>query len=667
MKSVGRYEILGKIGHGGMGTVFKAFDPVLQRIVAVKVISGQLDNNPEVRERFFREARSAGQLSHKNIVVVYDLGEQDQQPYLAMEFLEGENIESRVRRAGRMRFGRVLRLASEICEGLEHAHIHGVLHRDIKPANLFLTDSGSVKILDFGLARLVSSELTHTQSVVGTANYMSPEQVRGERIDQRADIFSIGVVLYELLSGRRAFSGDSFATIIFKILQEAPEPLHSFDDTIPPPLVEIVDRALAKSRDERYPSVGELLRDLVICQQSLGSDLTWDDRQGGIPTSPLPTRAPTPWRSQTPAAATPAPDVGRPESSAGSQQQLGINAFPMRPVVGTLITAALIVGAGVWLSRRPPDAPPLESRQPVITERQDTPSQPVRQPEPPAPNVAREPEPPVADTGRTAPKPGVPAEGPSRSVSPPPAAHGRAQDAERLRADEALSKMATAKAAISTENPGGPLARQTLLEALAQERDGRQRYRAADYANAAAHFYQAAALFRNAAIAARADTAAQVEQQRKQEEEQRDRERLDQQIREQAEAARVPATPAPTAPPPPPAAAPRQEAAVQAVLATYVDALKRRNLDALKRIWPGLGGSQEQALRTELGRARSLQVQLLDPAIEIAGDSATVTAVRRYELVTEDGQKLSSETHTTISLRKAGETWVIQGIVHRRR
>ena len=257
-----------------MGTVYRAFDPLLTRVVAVKVISAQLDTQPEQRERFFREARAAAQLSHRNIVTIFDLGEQDGAPFLAMEYLVGRDLEQRMREGEGMALARKLEIALMVCEGLAHAHSAGVIHRDIKPANIFLTDDGQAKILDFGLARLVTSELTRSNMMVGTVNYMAPEQLRGEKSDHRADIFSVGVALYELLSGRKPFQADSFASTMYKILNEMPEALDRIDPSLPPHLTAIVDRAIAKARDDRYQHMTELARDLATAYEGLrGSDM----------------------------------------------------------------------------------------------------------------------------------------------------------------------------------------------------------------------------------------------------------------------------------------------------------------------------------------------------------------------------------------------------------
>ena len=269
MQTIGRYKLLDTLGQGGMGVVYRAFDTLLERTVALKVIGTQIDSNPETRARFLREARAAGQLSHRNIVTIFDLGEHDGHPFLAMEYLEGEDLQQRLSGGVKMSIARKVDLAIDICEGLEYAHAHGVVHRDVKPANVFITTPGQVKILDFGLARLITSQLTNSNMLMGTLNYMAPEQVRGERADHRADIFSVGVLYYELLCNRKAFEGDSFASTMYKILQEVPEPICQVDATVPRALAAIVERALAKPLDERYQSMTALREDLLLYRDQL--------------------------------------------------------------------------------------------------------------------------------------------------------------------------------------------------------------------------------------------------------------------------------------------------------------------------------------------------------------------------------------------------------------
>jgi len=254
-----------------MGVVYKALDPLLERIVALKTISAQLDSEPDLRTKFFREGRSAAHLSHKNIITIYDLGEDNGMAYLAMEFLDGEDLKAKVRRKEIGSLDKRLLIMFEVCTGLSHAHGRQVIHRDIKPANVFITSSGQVKILDFGLARVMSADTTRTGATPGSPSYMSPEQVRGEKLDHRTDIFSAGALLYELLTFRRPFEGESIGSTIFSILHHEPEPPSKVDPALPHQLDAIVAKALAKNPEERYQSVQEMMSALRDCSPQLRS------------------------------------------------------------------------------------------------------------------------------------------------------------------------------------------------------------------------------------------------------------------------------------------------------------------------------------------------------------------------------------------------------------
>src|SRR5262245_57148311 len=261
MEQIGKYHVVRLIGAGGMGRVYEAHDPLIDRRVAIKTLSLDILNDAEARSRFFREARAAGQLSHPHLITIFDTGESDGHPYLVMEFLECEDL-SRVLVGRQLPLATKLQLMTQMCHGLAYAHDRGVVHRDIKPANIFLTAQG-IKILDFGLARGAVSEVTQTGRVLGTPNYMAPEQIRGESTDHRSDIFALGVVFYELLSGRKAFEGDSVAATIYKVLEFQPEPVHHGDATLPIALSALVTRALAKDRNARYQRVDEMLQDIA--------------------------------------------------------------------------------------------------------------------------------------------------------------------------------------------------------------------------------------------------------------------------------------------------------------------------------------------------------------------------------------------------------------------
>jgi serine/threonine-protein kinase len=259
-RRVGRYELLDKIGKGGMGVVYRARDTVIGRTVAVMMLVSDIDISEETRERFFREARSAGQLAHRNIITIYDFGEENGRAYIVMELLTGESLSARLAQGDRLPLEQQVEIMARVSEGLAFAHARGIVHRDVKPANLFLTADGQVKILDFGVARIASSKLTRSGLVVGTPDYMSPEQVMGKVVDERSDVFSAGAVFYQLLSHARPFGARALPQILHKVVAEAPEPL---PDSVPPELAAIVMKALEKDPAKRYPRMIDLLASLT--------------------------------------------------------------------------------------------------------------------------------------------------------------------------------------------------------------------------------------------------------------------------------------------------------------------------------------------------------------------------------------------------------------------
>ena len=232
MQVVGRYEILEKIGEGAMADVYRAFDPSIQRVLAIKVLKAEFRQNREYTARFLREAKAAGALSHPNIVTIYDVGEVDAYPYIAMELLDGETLDRAAEREGRLAADRVMDIGLQLALALHYAHQTGVVHRDIKPSNIFLgSDGRTIKILDFGIARVTEADRaaedaenlkTQFGQVLGTPRYMSPEQALGRELDGRSDLFSAGVLLYELITGRRAFSGATAVTLALQITQIDP-------------------------------------------------------------------------------------------------------------------------------------------------------------------------------------------------------------------------------------------------------------------------------------------------------------------------------------------------------------------------------------------------------------------------------------------------------------
>jgi TolB-like protein len=261
-KTVSHYRIVEKLGEGGMGVVYKAEDTTLGRAVALKFLPGELTRDAEAKERFIQEARAASALDHPNICNIHEVGRtEDGQTFIAMAYYEGEDLKSRIGR-GPLKLDEALDIAVQIAQGLAKAHGQGIVHRDIKPANILITKDGLVKIVDFGLAKLGGAKLTKAGSTLGTAQYMSPEQARGEDVDARSDIFSLGAVLYEMLTGKHAFSGEYEQATLFAIMNEEPAPVTSLRSGIPMELERIVQKALAKNPSERYQHADDLIVDL---------------------------------------------------------------------------------------------------------------------------------------------------------------------------------------------------------------------------------------------------------------------------------------------------------------------------------------------------------------------------------------------------------------------
>ena len=247
---VGRYEIQRRLGRGGMGTVYVAHDPVLGRMVAIKMFAGDLDV-PDARERFAREARAAAALSHPNIVTIFDFGEFASQPYIVMEYVPGETMANLIRRKPPITIADKLRWMEDLCAGAGYAHQMSVVHRDIKPANLMIDRSGRVKILDFGIARMLGIA-SNTAVMIGTPGYMAPEQITGEPVDHRSDQFSIGVVFYELLAYAEPFPGDTLPMITHRIVHEEPTPIEQLVPDLNPEITAIVRQAMRKRAAERF-------------------------------------------------------------------------------------------------------------------------------------------------------------------------------------------------------------------------------------------------------------------------------------------------------------------------------------------------------------------------------------------------------------------------------
>ena len=291
MEQIGRYRIIGELGRGAMGVVYHATDPAIGRSVAIKTIRildiNDTERRDKLRERLFREARSAGVLSHPNIVTIYDMDETEGLAYIAMAYVNGPTLEKILESDAPLSGANMLRILRQTALGLDYAHGRGIIHRDIKPANIMTDEDGAVKITDFGIAKITAvTSMTQTRTVVGTPNYMSPEQVQGLAVDGRSDQFSLAVIAYEILTGERPFQGEHLSTIVYRIVAEQPPEAHQINGTLTPQIHEVLSRGLAKKPEDRYPTCSTFVGALeMACAESRGWKTVTASGAAALPTS----------------------------------------------------------------------------------------------------------------------------------------------------------------------------------------------------------------------------------------------------------------------------------------------------------------------------------------------------------------------------------------------
>jgi len=291
IETLGRYQIESEIGQGAMGTVYKARDPLLGRVVAIKTISLHLpkDEVAEYEARFYQEAKAAGQLSHANIVTIYDIGKSDDLAYMAMEYLEGKELRQMLAADTPIPIDKALDIGAQVAEGLHYAHERQIVHRDVKPANVMVLENGLIKITDFGIARMRNNEVkTMTGMILGSPKYMSPEQVSGKRTDHRSDIFSIGVVVYEMLTGASPFVADNIHGIMYQTLNFNPPAPQTLNPDLPQVVNYIIAKVLAKNLDDRYQSAKDLASDLRQAQAEFTGRVAQAALVASLPGEPRP-------------------------------------------------------------------------------------------------------------------------------------------------------------------------------------------------------------------------------------------------------------------------------------------------------------------------------------------------------------------------------------------
>jgi len=288
MKKIGKYKILGILGKGGMGIVYKALDPDIERDVAIKTIRFDTftdgTEKDDLMARFMREARAAGKLAHPNIVTIYEVGREKDVTYIVMQYIEGQNLQGLMHSGKKFSSQEIIELMRPICHSLDYAHENGIVHRDIKPANIMIDKSGKPFLADFGVARVETSTMTQAGTAVGTLSYMSPEQIQGQTVDGRSDIFALGVILYELLSGKKPFFGDNISTIVYKIVHEEPQRITEVNQDLPRGYESVIKKVLAKNPEDRYQTCQQLVSDLENSGKILEQTLAYEtDKEASIP------------------------------------------------------------------------------------------------------------------------------------------------------------------------------------------------------------------------------------------------------------------------------------------------------------------------------------------------------------------------------------------------
>jgi serine/threonine protein kinase len=443
-EQIGRYRILGELGRGAMGTVYRARDLGLEREVALKVMTrGAADE--AARARFLREARAAAKLQHPNIVVIYELGEHAGAPFMALELLEGVDLQHAIEAGLRPDPRTTLPIMLQVLAGLAHAHDHGVVHRDIKPSNVFLPVSRPAKIMDFGVARLGGTTTTTSGAVTGTPSYMSPEQVAGDEIDGRSDLFSVGLILFELVTGEKAIQAESIVSTLYKVLHEGPDLALLPQGTEWRRLRDVLARALARSREQRYPDARSMSAELL---QALGDF-------GGVPD----------WTA--PADQALVPQRRRPVAALGGSASPAALRPPMRPptvpsgpkaarrwrLAGAALAALATLAAGAWWLRSPGVGPattqpsPLVPAPPSVDAAPASPSPQASSPQRPSPRPSADAGPsPTSSASASAETSASPAEATEASAPSPSVPGGGSAEARLARARQALERKGWAEA-----------------------------------------------------------------------------------------------------------------------------------------------------------------------------------------------------------------------------
>jgi serine/threonine-protein kinase len=626
--SIGKYQIAELVGEGAMGNVYRALDPVINRNVAIKVMSDAIARDGALRDRFMREAQAAGSLQHPHVVTIYDFGEVDGHLYIAMEYVEGIDLETLIEQNTPMPLAQCLDIAIDVLLGLSYAHRRGVVHRDIKPANIRITEDGRAKIMDFGVAHLDSAKMTATGVMIGTPYYMAPEQVTGDRIGPATDIFALGSVLYELVSHRKAFAADSIHNVLFKVVSEEPPPLTSVAPQAPQALDVVLRKAMVKAADGRYQTAQEMANELTAVRATVGS-------AGVVPSLSL---------GATIAART------AEQRAAQSRELAAQRRWTKRQVLAIVAGVVVLAGAAwAYAARRPNDSR-AEAIMPVSPSpaRADT-STPKAVPAGVGAPLSRAPAAPAAPVER-AERRRVDSNAPPPSqgaVAPPQA---QRKEVVNLVRDSAMKWRARAVDA------GVPV---TMLAS------GDTQLAVADRLSRSGNFEGAVAAIRGAtALWAQAGRAAQqaapapgpVPSPR---------------TPDSTTPRTSPVTSAPVVVPPAIAAspAPRPEpeapsvtADVTSLLAQYARAIEARDLGDIKALYPQITDTQERGFRDFFENVRTLKATFTLGTLGVDGNSATAPITGAYDYTDRSGKVQHQALAFRAVFRRDGTRWQIASV-----
>jgi eukaryotic-like serine/threonine-protein kinase len=689
---IGRYQIARELAHGGMGSLYLARDPAIDRLVAIKLLREGFEDE-SLRQRFAREVRATGKLHHPNIVTVFDTGEHDNRPFIAMEYVAGETLASVIHRRAPASIIEKLTILEEVCDGLGCAHEAGIIHRDIKPANVMLEDAtGAVKILDFGIAHAGETGLTNAGEMVGTLNYMAPEQISGAMVDQRTDVYAVGVLAYELLSYQRAFAGSMQEGVLARLLHGPPPAIESVVPGIDPQLSNVVARAMAKQPSDRYEDMEQLRQELEAVRTRLldsGVGVGTVEPLGVAVDANAETVAgqdvPTPLRPRTRRGT----GTGRrPGSGIGSRGSTPGTAAPVRNrrvVVASVVTVGALLAAasvGYWQWTRPtvssePPRPAVEAMPPA--------------PPPQTPPAGTAPEQPRANeqqlaTLRATARRQLTAGRPHEALDTISAGLVLDSSDAELRAllDDLAraarqsvnaSRAATAKIGVTGASSAD------LRDARSREREADTLERSGDRAAAIRALWMAAVLYDRTVKAASARSvppetpahAAAATQAGVTGPPQPER------VQSPAVTPLAPGTlpPGPELPPPTPPPQPAKPAApavdargadmaaIRELLRRYVEAYRARDISAVARVMPSLTQQQLRELERDFSNFRSYHVEIADERIAVDGSTATVTCLVVRSFVSRTGADGGNKVSSLFQLRKSGDAWVIESVQSR--